>query len=290
MIDRLWCSWVFVAGFLGAGATACTEPSDEGSEPPPSCTAAAYRIEEVALAQTWGDAVQRGLDLDGDGDVDNKLGSLNATLTQLYGDWHPEAAIATLLEGDTAWLVRTERCAGSRRVAVSVGVGVDGDGDGAVEVADWGGPAIGEGNEARGGVGFVPVGRLGDGAGGGLAAGWSPELGLAIAMGPRRDELTATIGFGVEITDELLAPVAGFLSAALASGDSRFADGIDLDRDGKVSVVELRQAPAVRALLAGDLDLTVPCAGGECYQPGSDGVLDRISLGFGVVARPVAVE
>ena len=151
MIDRLWCSRILAAGFLGAGATACIEPSAEGSVAPPSCLVAAYRIEEVALAQTWGDAVQRGLDLDGDGDVDNKLGSLNATLTQLYGDWHPEAAIASLLRGNTGWLVRTERCAGSRRVAVSVGVGADGDGDGAFEVADWGEPAIGEGNAARGG-------------------------------------------------------------------------------------------------------------------------------------------
>ncbi len=282
-----------VVGVLGAvAAVGCTEPVDDGPDTPPACAREAFRIEQVDLAATWGDAARLALDVDGDGDADNKLGSLNATLTQVYGDWQPGAAIAALLaRGPTGWLVRVERCQASPRLAVSVAVGTDVDGDGAYAVADWGEPATGAGNEARAGVGFLPTGRLGDGTGGGAGGdGWSPELGLTFAIRPGARDLVATVGFGVEVTDTLLAPVAGFLSAALARGDSRFAAGIDLDHDGTVSVAELRQAPAVRTLLASDLDLTVPCGAGECYQPGGDGVPDRISLGFGIVARAVDLD
>lgn len=282
-------AWALVAatGFAG-----CTEPVDDGVEPPPACSARTYRIEAVDLAATWGDATAFGLDVDRDGDRDNKLGSLNATLTQVYGDWDPEAAIAELLAAPaTGWMMKVERCEGSARVAVAMGVGDDADGDGAFDVADWGEAAVGEGDEAWGGVGFLPLGRLGDGAGTDDGdGGWSPELGLAMALRPDPRGLAATVGFGVEVTDELLAPVAGFLSEALANGDSRFAAGIDLDRDGVVSVAELRMAPAVRTLLANDLDLAVPCGEGDCYAPGGDGVVDRISLGFSVRARPAPVE
>lgn len=282
-----------VAGALGVAAVVgCTEPAEDGPDTPPVCAREAYRIEQVDLAATWGDAARLALDVDGDGDDDNKLGSLNATLTQVYGDWQPGAAIAALLaRGSTGWLVRLERCEGSSRLAANVAIGTDLDGDGAYAVADWGEPATGTGYQARGGVGYLPTGRLGDGSGGGAGGdGWAPELGLAFAIRPGAGDLVATVGLGVAVTDELLAPVAGFLSAALARGDSRFAAGIDLDRDGTVSVAELRQAPAVRTLLASDLDLTVPCGDGECYQPGGDGVPDRISLGFGIVARAVDLD
>lgn len=278
------------AGFVVGGG--CTEAGgDDVAGPAPACSSTTYRVTAVELASAWGDVVRLGMDIDGDGDVDNKLGALNATLTQVYGDWRPQEAMdAFLRAGDTAWLARVDRCEAAPRLAVRLAAGVDGDGDGAFAVADWGEPAVGDGREARGGVGFLPVGRLGAGTGVAGADGWAPELGLAIVLRPGTRELTATLGFGVEVSDELLAPVAGFLSAALARDDSRFADGIDLDRDGAVSVAELRQAPAVRALLASDLDLTAPCGGGECYQPGGDGVADRISLGLGVTLAPVDVE
>ena len=281
---------LLLVGLVG-GAVACTEPGDDGgANEPPACTSTAYRIVDAELASTWGDAVRLGLDLDGDGQADNKLGSLNATLTQVYGDWQPEVALRSLLvAGSTAWLARIDRCEASPRLAVAMAVGVEG-GDGVFEVADWGEPAVGDGVDARGGVGVLPIGRIGAGAGpaGVRDDGWSPELGLAVRLQP--GGRTATIGMGVAVTDELLAPVASFLSAALARGDSRFADGLDLDRDGRVSVAELRQAPAVRALLAADLDLAVPCDDGECYAPGMDGVDDRISIGLGITLAPVRVR
>jgi hypothetical protein len=278
---------------LAGGTVACTEAGDDGDgvDPPAACSATSYRVAAVELAETWGDATRLGLDLDGDGDVDNKLGSLNATLTQVYGDWRPEAAMTELLaRAPAAWIARVDRCEGSNGLAVRLATGVDRNGDGAFEVADWGEPATGDGLVARGGVGFLPVGRLGAGSGEAAGDGWSAELGLMVALHPGGRDLTATIGFGVAVTDELLAPVAGFLSEALERGDSRFADGLDLDRDGAVSVGELRQASAVRTLLANDLDLTVPCGGGDCYQPGGDGLVDRISLGFGVTLRAVELE
>ena len=275
-------AWV---GAVLAGLAGCAEPGGDDVEPAPSCSERVHRIDTVDLADTWGDATVLGLDLDGDGDKDNKLGSLNATLTQVYGDWRPEDAIAELLATPAlGWMMKVGRCEGSTRVEVSLGVGEDRDGDGVFAVADWGEPAVGEGYEARGGVGFLPVGRLGDGAAVGGDGGWAPELGLTVTLRPASTGVAATVGFGVEVTDALLAPVARFLSEALAAGDSRFAAGIDLDRDGVVSVAELRAAPAVRTLLASDLDLVAPCGAGDCYEPGRDGVADRISLGFGLHA------
>jgi hypothetical protein len=278
-------SWL-AALVLGAGSTACTEP-DDGPAPTPSCSSTTYRVAAVELARTWGDAPRLGLDIDGDGDVDNKLGSLNATLTQVYGDWDPSAGLTRLLASTTtAWLVKVERCDDTPRLAMSLGLGT-GD-DGRFDTVTWGKPAIGDGPLVRGGEGVLPVGRLGDGASVGGDDGWSSELGLTVAVRSEARDLVANVGLGVEVTDELLAPVAGFLSAALARGDSRFAAGIDLDRDGVVSVAELRQAPAVRSLLASDLDLTGACVDGVC-APGRDGALDRISLGFGLTARPITL-
>ncbi len=283
-----WFSAAALVGVLGAGGTACTEP-DDGPGTAPSCSTSTYRVAAIELAQTWGDAPRLGLDVDGDGDVDNKLGSLNATLTQVYGDWDPGAGLTRLLaSGSTAWLTQVERCEGVPHLAVRLGLGTDGDGDGRFEEVSWGEPAVGEGLRARGGEGVLPVGRLGDGAGVGGDDGWASALGLTVAVRSEARELVASVGLGVEVTDELLAPVASFLSAALARGDSRFAAGIDLDRDGAVSVAELRQAPAVSALLASDLDLTGSCTDGVCL-PGTDGVLDRISLGFGLTARPITL-
>ncbi len=312
-------AWATVAAAAVGG---CTEvDGGDVEDPPPACAVTTYRIEHVDLAATWGDASAMALDVDRDGDKDNKLGSLNATLTQVYGDWDPEPALDALLAAPAAgWMMKVERCAA--RVEVSVGVGGDADGDGVLEVADWGAAAVGEGDLAWGGVGVMPIGRIGagagaaDGAGTGAAdgdaadgdgadagtadgdgaggadgdGGWTPELGLAVALRPDARGLAATVGVGVLVTDELLAPVARFLSEALAAGDSRFAAGIDLDRDGVVSVAELRMADAVRTLLASDLDLTAPCGDASCYEPNVDGVADRISLGFSVRARPAPVE
>ncbi|HVV86882.1 MAG TPA: hypothetical protein VHE35_27780 [Kofleriaceae bacterium] len=276
----------------GLAAGCAADGDDSSGPPPPSCSATTYRVSRVTLPATWGDSAALALDVDGDGDLDNKLGSLEATLTQVYGNWHPDVALASMLASrSTGWLLKVERCEGSPRLAVSLGVGTDADGDGAFEVADWGEPAVGSGQVARGGVGALPVARLGDGTGSPDGDdGWAPELGLAVSIQPGARDFTATIGMGVEVTDELLAPVAGFLTAALQAGDSRFAAGIDLDHDGTVSVTELRQAAAVRTLLSSDLDLTIPCDTGECYQPNTDGLADRISIGFGITAVPVRVD
>jgi hypothetical protein len=161
-----------VVGLAGVGAAACTEPGDGDPAAPPSCSADTYRIADVDLAATWGDAVRLGLDMDGDGDVDNKLGSLNATLTQVYGDWRPDEAIDALLgRATTGWMMKVERCPATQRLAIHVAVGGDADGDGAFEVADWGEPAVGWANRARGGVGFLPTGRLGAGTGTAVGAG-----------------------------------------------------------------------------------------------------------------------
>lgn len=275
-----------VAMVLGsAGLCACTEPMGDEPVVPPVCEEATYRIASVDLADTWGDAARLALDVDGDGVAENKLGSLNATLTQVYGDWAPGPALDAALAGSTAWLVRTVRC--DARLEVSLGAGrVTG---GQVVDPSWGEPAVGAVMEARGGVGVLPAGRLGDGASAAVDDGWAEGLALRVALRSAPPGLAGTLGLGIEVDDTLLAPVAAFLSRALAAGDSRFAAGLDLDRDGAVSVAELRQAPAVRTLLAADLDLTAPCATGAC-PPGGDGVDEHISLGLGFTARPIELR
>jgi hypothetical protein len=167
---------------------------------------------------------------------------------------------------------------GQRDWSARLARGADADRDGRPEVVDDGVPASGDGVAAAGGVGLVPVGYFADGAGMADDAAWESALAFTVsAREAARGELTLTIGAAVELGDAALAPAAAFLTDELARG-SLFAKTVDMNRDGEITVAELRASPAVSTLLGADVDTD------------DDGVMDRLSIGFSVGAEDVVVE
>ena len=255
-----------------------TEPPDDG-ELPGSCTTQTLRIMSVKLPRTGGEAAALGFDLDGDRVIDNQLGALNASLHAVYDAWDAEMWLTDrLAEGEVQWLAMVERCEGVRAWSARLARGADADGDGRPEIVDDGVAASGDGAAAEGGVGLVPVGYFADG--GGMAADAAWEAGLSFTVSARAAAggvTTLTIGAAVELGDAALAPAAAFLTAELARG-SLWAKTVDTNRDGTVTVEELRASPAVMTLLGADVDTD------------GDGAADRLSIGFSVEAERVVIE
>lgn len=257
---------------------ACTESPDGTGQTGP-CTTQDLRITSVHLPSSGSEAAALGFDLDGDRVIDNQLGALNASLHAVYDEWDAEAWLTTRLEErEVQWLAMVERCEGERDWSARLAQGGDADRDGRPEIVDDGVPALGDGTAADGGVGLVPVGYFADGAGMADEAAW--EDGLSFTVSAREaagGAMTLTIGVAVELGDRALAPAAAFLTAELERG-SLFAKTVDMNRDGVITVAELRASPAVSTLLGADIDTD------------DDGVADRLSIGFSVQAQSVVTE
>jgi hypothetical protein len=275
---------VVASGSIGAVIAlggACTEGGAAVDPSPSTCATTAYRIDAVGLPRSGTGAAQIALDLDGDGTPDNRLGRLNATLATFYSDWRPDERLTARLTGrDVAWLVTVEHCEGE--VAIDLMQGRDADGDGRFELAPAGDAAIGDDLLASYGVAELPLIGFTDPLGLAAAPGWVAARGVAVALrgqdtGPDLDQLDAVVGVGIELGDDALAPVAGFLTHHL--GDSAVARALDADHDAVISVAELRASETIAALIADDVDVD-----------GVDGVFDRVSLAFTIHARAVQTE
>jgi hypothetical protein len=267
---------ILVVGSLMSGCAADLPDGDGVTGP---CETQHLRITSVHLPRTGGEAALIGFDLDGDRVVDNQLGALNASLHAVYDAWDAEMWLSDrLAEREVQWLAMVERCEDARAWSARLARGADADGDGRPEIVDDGVPASGDGTAAEGGVGLVPVGYFADGAGMADDAAW--EDGLAFTVSARASaggDVTLTIGAAVELGDAALAPAARFLTDELARG-SLFAKTVDMNRDGTVTVAELRASPAISTLLGADVDTD------------DDGVADRLSIGFSVEAESVITE
>ncbi len=263
-------------------ALGCIDAPGALPDPGARCTTDHHRITSVTLPRTAAEASRMGFDLDGaqggDPAIDNQLGALSAALSVIYDDWRPaDALTARLAQRDVLWLLAIERCVGAAGVRVALARGNDNDGDGRLRLDAPGVPAEGPGATAGGGVGLVPVGHVTDGGGTAAVDLWEEAPSLTVAVRTGSTGVVATIGLGLELADQALAPAAAFLTDELTAG-SRFAAGIDADRDRVVTVAELQASPAVRALLAADVDLT------------GAGRASHRSIGFEVGAVPVTVE
>lgn len=250
----------------------CAElPLDDSGAAGP-CATSTLAVTAIQLPGSGSEAAALGFDLDGDRSIDNQLGKLSAALSALYDAWTPEDWVnQRLAAGEVQWLAQIDRCEGEPGWAARLGRGVDTDDDGRPDQIEDDAPATGAGGVVRDGIGRIPVGLLADG--GGVAADAAWEDGFALAVAARAGaggEMTLTVGATVALGDAALAPAAAFLTAELARG-SRFAAGVDTDRDRVVSVAELRASPAVASLLAPDL------AG-------------ALSIGFELTARPIRLD
>jgi len=275
----MWVRLLLMVPAFGLGVGCVEEPGApiEGAR----CSTEYQRIAAVRLPHSLAEAALMGFDLDGEsgGDraVDNQLGSLSASLSLIYDGWRPDDALsARLAAGDVGWLLAVERCEADPAARIWLARAVD-DGDGRLRVTDAGIPAEGTGTFAGGGTGLIPIGHVTDGGGAAANDAWEAAAGLTVDLRPTATGLVATVGVGLRLDDRALEPAAAFLTAELAAG-SRFAAAVDTDRDGMVTVTELRASPTVRTLLAADLDLD------------ADGANERLSIGFEVRTVPVTVE
>lgn len=257
----------------------CAADLTDGGEQTGPCTTQRLRITSIHLPASGGEAATLGFDLDGDRVIDNQLGALNASLHAVYEAWDAEAWLTERLEArEVQWLAMVERCEGEREWRARLARGADEDGDGRPEIVDDGVPASGTGVAAEGGVGLVPVGYFADGAGMASDAAWEDGLSFTISVREgARSTMTLVIGAAVELGDAALAPAAAFLTEELARG-SLFAKTVDMNRDGTITVAELRASPSVATLLGADVDTD------------GDGTPDRLSIGFSVQAERVVTE
>ncbi len=259
-----------------------------GTEPPPTICSAAryYRIDQVQLPQLSGEGARYGLDLDGDGNIDNALARLveiarlgNADL----GDLDP-LATARLTSGEAIWLVGVSDCDdGSARIELRRGE--DPDGDGVPSLVP--GPAsfastseIDGVTAAGGGEADVPLTVLADPLGTFTPIAWHRARLAAVRfhVDPAGGHsVDGVVAFALPMPDaavDLVAPYAAYLTGELAAGTSPFAVTVDTNHDGVVTPAEVLADDNARIVTAPDLTI-------------GDG--HAFSGGVGIHATPTAI-
>jgi hypothetical protein len=278
-------------------------PIPLGAEPAPcQVSTGHYLIEAIELPRSASSAMQLGLDLDGDEQMrpDNAGGSLLSAFLSQYatGASDLDAAVASkLTDGRLRWVLAVETCADGNDAWTRVGVhrALDGDDDGLLELVEHPGPPAGgrlQGSMLRVEIGFgpVPLSAFVDVLDLDDSVEWVDGDGVMIEATFGDDGiLEGKLGVGLE-EDQLRATIdprlAEFFTYKLGRGESEFAAELDEDADGIVTVDELDASGIMDSLVSPDVDLF----DGSVYWPNRDGVKDRVSLGIGFAARPVAVE
>jgi hypothetical protein len=277
--------WALLTAGAGLLPGCADGHADLPPEPEPTGVArTVYRISEVVLPPTALAAGDLGLDLDGDGSIDNRLGLVHGLLAERWNLTLSGGASATLRD-HLPWLLVVDTHPSGGVIDAWLAPAQDEDPtapqlDGAIAAR---GRWQGETAALRGGHGQVPVGALGDPAAErapAAAAGWC-ATSLAATLAPSVDGMSATLGLALDVGDvraAIAGPLAAFLTAALG-GDTlgaQFARDADADGDGEITAAEVLAHPLLSGLLAADLDLD------------GDGADESISLGLWLDAAPAA--
>lgn len=269
---------------LVAAASGCADGTGEvpaGSEP--GITRTVYRVSDVVLPEAAASASELGLDLDGDGAIDNRLGLVHGLLAERWNVTLSGGASATLRE-HLPWLLVVDAHPGSGVVdAWLAPAQVD---DPTAPLLDGAIAARGRWRDdtaaLTGGRGQAPVGALGDPSlerAPDADAGWC-HTSIAATLAPSEDGMSASLGLALAVDDvrnAVAAPLASFLTAAQGSDTlgAQFARDADVDGDGVISAAEVLAHPLLTGLLAADLDLD------------GDGADESISLGLWLDATPI---
>lgn len=232
-------------------------------EPPPADTVAPlscdiprstiYRVDQLRIPTSSVEADRVGVDLDGDGTIDDQLAGLFRVVADAYADrgvveaW--QARLDARLDALTSVLIQHESCpAGDERFTL-----------------------IG---------GELPLGALGDFSGG-ADEGWSPleDIGIAITASSQDGDgavsgtLTGALVAGYEPTmAEAFLP---FVQGLLDAGETEWGGMVDTDGDGVITVGELLEDDVFEVLTRADLDTD------------GDGEPDALSLGLSFRAVPL---
>ncbi|MCA9676942.1 MAG: hypothetical protein KC464_18080, partial [Myxococcales bacterium] len=250
-----------------------------GDDPPPvdgevlSCdapTTTTYRVTAVELPVDTTEVRDIGVDLDGDGRVDNATGSIFATVLDVYADrpllqqW--QAQLAPRLAGRMDWSIRIDRCPDDGAHAWLI----DGRDPGVVAAMS---PATGTfdaaGLTVDGGDAIVPIGALADFTGG-ADDGWHPASHASLALEVDGDLtmsglVAAAIGPGYELP--IAEAFAGFVQDLYDNGETAWGQDVDTDGDGQITVDEMLADQVFQIMMTPDLDLD------------DDGTDESLSLG-----------
>jgi len=267
-----------------------------------------YIVDSITLPETNADANTYALDLDGDGNTENKIGQILALVMSL-GDFG-QAVNTTIAERITAgelihlFDVQATSLANAERVGWYPFLGADPDGDAS---DNWPGPETYTAPvPGEPGAGDITDSVL-TAAGGRLPLALIlPNTDETIVLQLRAASINADISAGTlsgviggavvgDDIDRVLLPALQ-LGLQAAVDDScgtdpcpsnslggQILDLFDDNNDGTVSVDELRGDSLVNSLLTPDLDLLD--ADGD-YNPGVDGVNDSLSFAVRFTAVP----
>jgi hypothetical protein len=289
-----------LARFATLGLPAgCAAQDDE--PPPPEYRSTYYRIDRIDVPQTTDEALDAGLDLNGDGTRDNAGGNALAGLQSLIetaGDRLPGSIQAGLDSGRVDWIIEIGRdTVMPGRAAAAMHAAADSDQDGVYEIADGlalGGHGREDGDLVRtdSGRGRLPASFLADVIGDWPVT-WVNGIAVGVSMVERSgDGVEGRIGFATrgDFAPVVAGPLAEFMTERLQAGTLVYAADMDADHDGIISEEEFLASPLTQALLGPDLDLLDEDVDPPVLDPDRDGSIDSMSVGFRVHATAVDVE
>ena len=207
-----------------------------------------FRVDAVDLPEDADEAQESGVDLDGDGTVDNQAGNLFSVLLAVYPDLATtlEPQIAARLADDVEWLIGIEHCDGEARVSLG-----NPDHEGARATGSW---DLGELSAAQG-QGLAPIGALADLGGTGFDA-WHATFPTSIELQIEGDRAAGRLAGAIRpgyvpVIAEAARP---YLQDRLDAGQSEWAGEADTDRDGVLTTDEIMSSFEFSALTRADLE------------------------------------
>jgi hypothetical protein len=191
-----------------------------------------FRIDRVTLPEAPGGAEAVGLDLNGDGVVDNAIGNVLGAIVSTNPDIGSISAKASArVAGDVTWELALSQCD---------------DGTQHVELGN------------SGGLDTVPLTIVSDPSGTFGPVAWVRADHLVAHVAMADQTVDGVVGFTLPMPEAgpaLVAPFAAYLSRELAAGTSPIAAELDKDHDGTVTPAELLASDLGTTLLMPDMTL-----------------------------------
>jgi hypothetical protein len=206
-----------------------------------------YIVRRALLPSNFATADKLGFDFDGDGTVDNALGSAAVRLQQFVREFRPSVIAERRLKNQ-GWRLSIGRCT-QRPLARIV---FQSEGDEQVMLGSLTNDGI-QGQSQHDGV-RLPLGWLADSLGNTDSAGWTPSLHASLNLHRDGDRVMGRLTVALDPVDvrrTVLPPIADFLTYTPSAKLVRQA--LDNNRDGIVTVDELASSPSFLQLTAPDL-------------------------------------
>lgn len=291
-----------------AAAVACHDGDEPAPEPRPgtlleSCgRAQLFRVTEVLTPDSAADSRTYSLDLDSDGNIENRLGNLQRFLLSRFPTEETwiQRAIAS---GELSWFIEVEEC-NSVENGVYTRLSSLRATDGQPVRDDQLVRAIASGEDraiARHGEGWFPISAFAefpDNPPGDVR--WTVAEGFSARFGVTGNQLEAIVAGG--LTPQA---VRGLLFPSLAVGMNRVvsetpgcpsecveeSEGdlvlrlFDDDKDGNVTAGELESNSLLASISDPDVDLIGTYDGEPIYWPSHDGYQDHMSFGVRILAE-----